>query len=199
MPDPDSPSTKAPDARERVLESAYTLFSRQGVRAVGVDSVVTHAGVARMSLYRNFASKDALALEFLSLREERFGRAWIEREVLARAETPSDRLLAIFDLFDEWFAEDGFVGCPILNIMLETPDAASPIRRATLDAMARVRAFLVGLAEAAGVERPDAFAAQWHILMKGSIVAAAEGDLQAARNARDVGELLLRAHLADRA
>ena len=41
---------------------------------------------------------------------------------------------------------------------------------------------------------PSAFAKQWHILMKGSIVAAGEGDRQAARRAQEIGALLLREH-----
>jgi hypothetical protein len=44
------------------------------------------------------------------------------------------------------------------------------------------------------VQDPEAFARQWHILMKGSIVAAAEGDAQAARRAQDMGRLLLASH-----
>jgi len=195
MPDAQPQTTRVPDARERVLESAYELFCRRGVRAVGVDAVVSNAGVARMSLYRNFGSKDELALEFLRLREERWGRAWIQAQVQARAETPAERLLAIFDIFDEWFGDGEFVGCPLINVLLETPDATSPLHRASADALARVRAFVVGLAEEAGIEDPEAFAAQWHILMKGSIVAAAEGDRGAARQARAVAEVLLRARL----
>ena len=55
----------APTARQRILEAAYELFSRHGVRAVGVDTVVERSGVAKATLYRNFASKDDLVLEFL--------------------------------------------------------------------------------------------------------------------------------------
>jgi AcrR family transcriptional regulator len=75
--------------RERVLETAYRLFSRHGTRAVGVDRIIAESGVAKMTLYRNFASKDDLILAFLELREERWTRGWLQDTVEARAATPA--------------------------------------------------------------------------------------------------------------
>jgi len=65
-------SKPEPDARERILEAAYDLFSRQGIRAVGIDAIIERSGVARMTLYRHFSSKDALVLAFLERREQRW-------------------------------------------------------------------------------------------------------------------------------
>jgi AcrR family transcriptional regulator len=180
--------------RERVLATAYDLFSRHGTRAVGVDRIIEESGVAKMTLYRNFASKDDLIIAFLERREQQWTRAWLQSEVEARATTPGGRLLAIFDTFDEWFAIDGFEGCSFINVMLEVSDAGHPVRDAAIRHLAEIRGFLAGLAEQAGVEDPDAFARQWHILMKGSIVAAGEGDLHAAARARELGALLLERH-----
>jgi AcrR family transcriptional regulator len=183
-----------PDARERVLTAAYELFSQQGVRAVGIEAVVRRAGVARMSLYRNFASKDALVLEFMRCREARWTKAWLQDEVLRRAEKPADRLLAVFDVFDAWFRREDFEGCSFINVLLETSDEDSPVRQASAEHLATIRAFLQGLAQDAGCRDSDGVARQWHILMKGSIVAAGEGDVDAARRARQLGVLLLAAN-----
>jgi AcrR family transcriptional regulator len=176
--------------RERVLATAYDLFSRHGTRAVGVDRIIAESGVAKMTLYRNFASKDDLILAFLERREELWTRAWLQAEVEQRATTPVGRLLAIFDTFGDWFAVDGFEGCSFINVMLELPEPG-PVRAAAVRHLAEIRAFLSGLAAEAGIADPDAFARQWHILMKGSIVAAAEGDTRAAARARELGTLLL--------
>ena len=92
------------DGRERILETAYELFSKHGTRAVGVDRIIAEAGAAKMTLYRNFASKDALIVAFLAAREERWTRGWLQAEVERRAECARGRLLAIFDVFGEWFA-----------------------------------------------------------------------------------------------
>jgi len=179
--------------RERVLETAYELFSRHGTRAVGVDRIIAESGVAKMTLYRNFASKDDLILAFLERREERWTREWLQATVEGRAETPAQRLLAIFDTFGEWFARADFEGCSFINVMLEIDDPGSPVRRESVRQLSEIRGFIGGLAREAGVDDVDGFARQWHILMKGSIVAAAEGDHDAGTRARELGALLLAA------
>jgi AcrR family transcriptional regulator len=188
------PARAAPNARERILETAYELFSRHGTRAVGVDSVIAEAGVAKMTLYRNFRSKDELILEFLRRREELWTRGWLQAEAVRRGATPAERLLAIFDTFGEWFAREDFEGCSFVNVLLAIDDREDTVRRASVEHLATIRQFVAGLAAEAGIEDPDAFARQWHILMKGSIVSAGEGDHQAAVRARELGALLLAHH-----
>jgi len=180
------------DARSRILEAAYELFSRHGIRAVGIDAIIQRSGVARMTLYRNFGSKDELVLAFLERREQRWTKDWLQHEAERRAADPGERLLAIFDVFDEWFQRDDFEGCSFINVLLETTDPASPVRSASADQLARIRAYVAGLAREAGVADPERLAHKWHILMKGSIVAAGEGDHEAARRAREVAALVLR-------
>jgi AcrR family transcriptional regulator len=179
-------------ARELILASAYELFSRHGVRSVGIDAIISHSGVARMTLYRHFASKDDLVLAFLERREQRWTRDWLQREAERRATAPREQLLAIFDVFDEWFRRRDFEGCSFINVLLETADPSSALHAATARYLERIRAFVERLATAAGIANPGEFAHTWHILMKGSIVAAREGDREAARRARAVGALLLR-------
>lgn len=180
--------------RDRVVRAAYDLFSRQGTRAVGVDAVIGEAGVAKMTLYRNFASKDELILAFLARREMLWTHGWVRAESQRRGETPVQRLLAIFELFGEWFARADFEGCAFVTTLLEVTDRNSPVRQASVQHLANIRSYLCELAVQAGVADPDPFARQWHILMKGSIIAAAEGDTQAAARARELGVLLLREH-----
>ncbi len=179
-------------ARERILDSAYELFSTRGIQAVGIDAVITHSGVARQTLYRNFGSKQDLVLAFLQRREELWTRGWLQAEVRARTDDPAARLLAIFDVFDAWFHRPDFEGCSFINVMLEHPGPDDAIHRAGVQYLAEIRGFLQELASAAGIADPDDFAREWHILMKGSIVAAAEGDHDAARRAQRIGSLLLR-------
>ena len=102
-----------------------------------------------------------------------------------------DRLLVIFDVFDEWFRQPTFEGCLFVNVLLEITDRRSPIHQASRQQLARIRVLLEEFAREAGISEPESFARQWHILMKGSIVAAGEGDVDAARRAQVVGRLLL--------
>ena len=178
-------------ARERILETAYDLFSRRSVRAVGIDEVIDKAGVAKATLYRHFESKDELVLAFMQRREERWTKQWVENGARDRGTSPEGRLLAIFDLFDEWFQESDFEGCSFVNVLLEFGDLEHPIGQASADHLTNIRMIVRTLADEAGLRDPDAFAHKWHILMKGSIVAAGEGDRQAAKRAQEIGRLLL--------
>lgn len=179
------------EARERLLTASYELFSRRGVQAVGVDLIIERSGVARQTMYRHFGSKQDLVLAFLARREELWTYGWLAAEVQRRASDPADQLLAVFDVFDEWFHRPDFEGCSFVNVLLEHPDKRSPIHRAAARHLANIREFLADLARRAGIAGPEAFARQWHILMKGSIVAACEGDSDAALAAREIARTLL--------
>ncbi len=182
-----------PDARERILESAYELFSRRAIRDVGIDEVIEQAGVAKATLYRHFPSKDELVIAFLERREERWTLAWVEAEARRRGTTPEEQLLAIFELFDEWFHRDDFEACSFINVLLEM-GPAHPAGKASVRHLASIRSVVGGLAEEAGLRDPGSFARSMHILMKGSIVSAAEGDAEAAQRARSMARLLIEQH-----
>ena len=183
--------TSASAPRERILESAYELFSRRGVRAVGVDEVIDRAAVAKATLYRHFPSKDDLALAFLERREELWTKQWVEAEARQRGSTPEEHLLGIFDLFDEWFHRDDFEGCSFVNVLLETADLEHPVGRASAQHLENIRTIVSTLAEEAGLREPAEFARSWHILMKGSIVQAGEGDVDAAKRAQQMARALI--------
>jgi len=184
-------------ARDRILASAYELFSHKGVRAVGVDEVISRADVAKATLYRHFASKDELVLAFLQERERLWTKDWVEAEARRRGNTAEEQLLAIFDLFDDWFRRDDFEGCSFINVLLETKDRTTPIGGASAAHLANIRSIIRKLASEARLRDADGFAHSWHILMKGSIVAAGEGDRDAARRAQAMGRLLIANHRAD--
>src|SRR6201986_634966 len=105
--------------RERLSRAAYELFSREGVRAVGVDAVIARPGTAKMTLYRNFPSKNDLILDFLRRREQLWTREWLEAESRRRGGTPREQLLAIFAVFADWFSQPDFEGCSFLTTMIE--------------------------------------------------------------------------------
>jgi AcrR family transcriptional regulator len=180
------------EARERLLEAAYELFSRRGIQAVGIDAIIERSGVARQTMYRHFASKQDLVLAFLDRRDELWTRSWLQGEVEQRSADPREQLLAIFDVFDAWFRTPEFEGCSFINVMLEHPESGHVLHVEACAYLKRIRDFLTELAGRAGIREPESFAREWHILMKGSIVAAGEGDRDAARRAQRIATLLLR-------
>jgi AcrR family transcriptional regulator len=181
-------------ARERILTTAYRLFTRRGIRAVGTDEVIAVSGVAKATLYRHFPSKNDLVLAVLQRREELWTLGLVEQQSRLRGETPEEQLLAIFDVFHDWFQKrEDFDGCSFINVLIEL-GAAHPAGQASIQYLDNIRTIVRERAEAAGLVDVDNFARSWHILMKGSIIAAAEGDLQAARRAQTMGRALIERH-----
>jgi AcrR family transcriptional regulator len=181
------------DAQERLLDAAYELFSRRGIRDVGVDELIEHAGVAKATLYRYYPSKDDLVAAFLERRDQRWTKDWVAAEATKRGSNPEERLLAIFDVFGEWFVRKDFEGCSFINVLLEM-GSQHPAGRACITHLETIRSVVRGFAEEAGLKDPEAFALSWHILMKGSIVQAAEGDTEAAKRAQAMARLLIEQH-----
>lgn len=183
----------SPSARQRILDCAYELFSRRGIRDVGVDEIIQRAGVAKATLYRHFRSKDDLVLAFLEQREQLWTLDLVEAEARRRGQTPEDRLLAIFEAFDEWFHREDFEACSFVNVLLEMRNG-HPLGAASAQHLENIRAVVRRLAEEASLRDPETFALSWHILMKGSIVQAAEGDVDAAMRAKSIARLLIEQH-----
>jgi len=152
-----------PIARDRILDSAYALFSRRGIRAVGIEEVIERATVAKATLYRHFPSKDDLVLAFLRKREEVWTHGWVETEARRRGASPEEALLAIFDLFDEWFHRRDFEGCSFINVLLETASLEHPVGKASATHLENIRAVLRSLAEEANLRDPASFARSFHI------------------------------------
>jgi AcrR family transcriptional regulator len=127
------PSTiPAAPPRERILHTAHDLFYRDGIRATGIDRVIADSGVAKVTFYRQFASKDALILAFLDYRHERW-MAWFVDALARHGGTPA----AIAPALGEWFASPGFRGCAFLNSVGELgpalPEVLELTRRHKLD------------------------------------------------------------------
>ncbi|PSK89666.1 TetR family transcriptional regulator [Murinocardiopsis flavida] len=179
-------------ARERIMATAYALFSRRGIRGVGIDEVIAKSSVAKATLYKHFPSKDELVLAFLARREQEWTRDFVEDR--SRRDSPEESLLAVFEVFDTWFrTPSAFDGCSFINVLLEMgPD--HPAGRASVHYLAGIRTIVRSRAEAAGLADPEAFAHSFHLLMKGSIIAAAEGDTEAAQRARAMAVDLIARH-----
>ena len=191
-------SSRRAGARERVLAAAYELFNRRGTRDVGVDTIVRRSGVAKMSLYHHFRSKQELIAAFLELHERLWTVEWLKSEVCRRARSPAKQLLVTFDVVGDWFRSEGFSGCPFVKVLLEYPPG-DPSRRAAMKHLANIRAFLKQLAAEAGVRDPELFADTWQIMIKGATVTACEGNLHAARQVKAAAAAYLRLCLPVRA
>lgn len=178
-------------ARERLLTTAYDLFARRGIRGVGVDEIIATSNVAKATFYKHFPTKNDLVLAFLERREKVWVHGVVFDGIRSRADNPEDQLLAIFDVFDDWFSNsEEFEACSFVGILLEM-GPRHPLGQACLGYLSNLRMLLRDLAADAGLRNPEDFAHSWHLLMKGAIVSATEGDLLAARRAQDMGRDLI--------
>lgn len=132
MTDPATvPRTRArpSEVHERILDAADRLFYADGATAVGIDRVISEAGVAKASLYSHFAGKDALVLAHLHRRAERATARLEESLVTLPADAAEARVHVVFDDLWAWLAEDSFRGCPFINAAVEYPDPQHPVRQ----------------------------------------------------------------------
>ncbi len=154
-------------ARERVFDVAADLFYRQGIRAVGVESIVQQAGVAKISLYRSFASKDELVVAYLEHRNAGYWRE-VDRIMDRHAGDPRAQLRALIAYVSARAATRGYRGCPFINYAAEFPDAAHPGHRVVAANKREMRRRLTGLAEAIGAPRPAQLADALFLLIEGA-------------------------------
>jgi AcrR family transcriptional regulator len=196
LPLRDPPEEREIDTRERLLRTAYELFTQEGFTAVGVDRIVAEAGVAKTSLYRYYRSKDDLVVAVLERHEALWTSGLLGAESARRAPKPEDRLAALVDIFHEWLRGDGYGGCPFINSVLEVHDRSPAIRAACLGALERVYELLCTLCDEAGLNESRSLAHRLQVIVRGSIVAACEGNFVAVDEARALALQLLEQHRA---
>ena len=159
-------------ARERLLQVASDLFYRQGIRSVGVDEIVASAGVAKMSLYRSFPSKDELAAAYLAAVDERYWRRWEETLAKRAPGDARERLKALFRRLAKTATHPEFRGCPFTNAATEFPEPDHPARRIAEANKHELRRRLLELARAAGARKPALLADQLVLLFEGAYTSA---------------------------
>jgi AcrR family transcriptional regulator len=180
-------------ARGRLLEAAARLFYAQGIGVPGIDAITAAAGVAKMSLYHNFSSKEELVEAYVEARHEEL--LGLYRARLSSATTPRDRVLAVFDAYiDHANAayEHRFRGCGLLNAAAELP-VGSPGRAAVRRHKEEVEAILTQhLGELTDTERARQVAEHCSFLLEGAVARAGlEGTPVRLEHARTVADKLV--------
>lgn len=157
--------------RDRILEVASRLFYQNGIRAVGIDTIIAQSDVAKMTFYKHFKSKDLLVLEFLKRRDELW-RAWFESAVCRLAPKVENRPLAIFDALGERFSKKDFRGCAFINTMVEMADGDHIAHQAAAEHKQKVQQIIRSLLSEAGAKKSAELSEAFLLLMDGAIVTA---------------------------
>lgn len=178
--------------RDHLIDTALELFNRHGFHATGIDRILAESGVAKMTLYNHFKSKDELIRAVLRRRDETFRNNFM-RAVERGAETPRERLLVMFDVLEGWFRDNSFSGCLFINATAEFCRDTDTIQGGCVEHKKLVLDYVRGLTAAAGARNSDALARALNLLMEGATVTAQVlGAPEVARDARRAAEVLVR-------
>jgi AcrR family transcriptional regulator len=178
------------DAAQRILDAASDAFYWEGIQAVGIDTIIDRAGVARGTLYNNFGSKDDLIAIYLRSRQHRWQCFYAE--VTERYRTPVGRLLAAFDAYGEYLVADGYRGCAFTNAMAELTDPTHPAQVIARDHKENLRRVFVEMADEAGCREPQTVGDRLQLLLEGAwVTAVARRDTRPLDDARVMAELVI--------
>ncbi len=161
------PTSSRKPAGDKVFEVAADLFYRKGVRAIGVEEIVRRAGVAKISLYRAYSSKDDLIVAYLDNRNAEFWRQWDEAFDRYRSD-PRAQLRAIMAYLSRRTTQPGYLGCPFINFCGEFRDASHPGRKVAEVNKREMRRRFVELSKALGAVRPQQLADGLLLLVEGA-------------------------------
>ncbi|WP_327064825.1 TetR/AcrR family transcriptional regulator [Kitasatospora sp. NBC_01250] len=163
--------------RERILDAAEELFSREGIKAVGVQAIASRAATTKMALYRHFATKDALVEEWLRIVAADYTAAF-DQLAAAHPDEPRAQILGMARFIADGLPEISHRGCPFINSIAELPDRTHPARRLIEAHKAGQLRRLTDLCTRAGLPDPDGAAAELTFVLEGAQVSAQNGSVE---------------------
>ncbi len=163
--------TARSSARQQLLEVASELFYQEGIRAIGVDTIVERSGVGKATLYRHFPTKDGLIAAYLE-EEDRRHWQWFEEVIAPHEGSPKAQLLAWFEACTQRLTEPGFRGCAFLNALAEFSEADHPAHRCAVEHERALQWRLAQLSQQAGARDPEALADQLLLVSNGALASA---------------------------
>ena len=177
--------------REHLINTAIELFCERGYHATGIDKIIEKAGVSKKTLYTHFRSKEELIIAALRQHDGLF-RNNLMRQVDSLADTPLEKLLAIFDVAEAWFSQKKFFGCMFINVIGEYSEKDSPIRDICKQFKRLMRDYIRDLCVQTGAEEPDILADKLALLFEGAVVTSQVSQKpKAAQTAKDIARPLI--------
>ena len=181
----------AASKREQLIETALTLFNRVGYHATGIDRILAESGVAKMTLYNHFKSKDELIVAAL---ESRFAEIRQRLDFAREHLEPRAAVLAAFDGLRDWLAQDDFCGCLFASAAAEFSDRSHPVHRQAAEQKRHLAEYFENALQRLGIAKPDVLARQLQFLFEGAVdMAHLYGPGQQAEEAKAAALVLLHA------
>ncbi|MEL6820757.1 MAG: TetR/AcrR family transcriptional regulator [Calditrichota bacterium] len=173
------------------MDIAIELFGEHGFHATGIDMLLQEAGVSKKTMYRYFRSKEELIYAALKKKDGIFRNDFM-KAVEAAGDTPKEKLMAIFDVAEEWFREDTFFGCMFVSAIAEYSSNDSPIRDICKQFKKQMWEYIYDLAKQAGAIHAKELADELALLLDGATsIAQVSQKPQAAVTAKKVAKMLI--------
>ena len=197
MPGTTTATRPSTPKRDLLLDTAFRLFYRDGFHAVGIDTILAEAGLAKMTLYHHFSSKDDLIVAALERRSAQVRER--QASVMERSGPGArERLAALLDSYADWFRTADFNGCAFIRAVAEYPDEASPVHQAVVRHKQALIDTLTGLLSELGARDATVLARKIYLILEGAIVCAHTfGDPKAAGDASAAALTLVDSALAN--
>ena len=158
-------------AHAQILDAAENLFYLEGTRNIGIDAVVKRAGVNKMSLYRQFESKEDLLQHYLVRTDQKFW-TYFDESINKHPGAPRHQLRQLFVDLAQRTSAASYRGCPFVNVAVEYPDRSHVARRMVADNKTRLLRRLTELASAAGARDATSLARCLALLIEGAYAAS---------------------------
>lgn len=189
---PGARRAEPPSKRDQLVETAWQLFYHEGYHATGIDRILAKAGVAKMTLYKHFRSKEELILAVLEKRSAQFQES-LARFLQAKKRTPERELLAVFDWLIAWVEDKDFRGCLFQKALAEYQEMTDPIHQAAVAHKAAFHREIGRLVAQAELTKPRGLADQLAVVAEGAIVnSQATGSSIPAGHAREAAQALIK-------
>lgn len=181
--------------REHILNVASELFATRGINATGVDTIVSAAGIAKMTLYKYFKSKEQLIVEYLQKHDEHLKQGLFGR-LENRTGNAASQLRELVDAATEWIADPEFKGFAFINAFVEFPESESQVHQVSVEFAQALRGAITHIARDAGARQPETLALQLSMLIEGAAMAERmQRGSGAIQHARDAAYILIDAAL----
>ncbi|MBU3735480.1 MAG: TetR/AcrR family transcriptional regulator [Methylobacterium sp.] len=178
--------------REHILGVAAQLFSSRGINATSVDTIVAEAGIAKVTLYKYFKSKEQLIVEYLRQYDDKLWKRLSEVAKQSDSE-PGARLAGLVDASLDWIADEEFKGFAFINATVEFPQLESTVHRTSVEFAQTLRNTLAELAREAGFKKPEALALQLALVIEGAaITETTQRGSGAVEHARELADIIIK-------
>lgn len=184
----------SPSKREAVVDTALKLFKTNGINSTGVEEIVKTAEVSKKTLYNHFKSKEELVLTALR-KDDEIGRNALMKFADQASDDPIQKIMAIFDFYQMWFASHSFKGCLFINSAAEIAVDSEPLKHLCAEHKILIANYIEKLAEQAHANDPKELAKRLNLLLEGAIVYAfVVRDDEAAERAKEMAKIYLSHH-----